>query len=246
MNDDNKNPLCNGDVLLRLENVKSGYGKKVVLEGISFAIKRGTIIAIIGPNGSGKSTILKTIFGLVKLRSGFIEYKGISSLGMRPNMLIDKGMVYMPQGNRVFDDLSVHDNLWIMLRQMDKTVAAKRMDNVGELFPVLRNRFRQVASQLSAGQKQQLAFAMAMVNKPEILLMDEPSMGLAPNMLTDAFEMIKTICHEQDMTILLVEHKIRETLRIADWVLGLRRGEIVEECNSSDFNDGRLKKLYFG
>jgi len=232
--------------LLSLNCVRAGYGAKEILHRVSLTVRAGSIVTMIGPNGSGKSTILKTIFGLVKAREGSIEFDGKSCLGSKSSELIEHGLVYLPQGNQVFPDLSVLDNLTVSLRGVSKAETKARLDRMAEWFPLVKERMRQPAGRLSGGEKQQVALALALMKKPHMLLLDEPSLGLAPNLLGAVFSKLKSINREMGVTILVVEHKVREVFKIADWVLGLQRGKIIDEGAPNVFGNRQLKNLFLG
>lgn len=232
--------------LLHANGLQSGYGKKEVLHIVSFAVPEKSIVAMIGPNGSGKSTVLKTVFGLVKAWQGGIVFDGQSCIGKRPPELIDRGLVYVPQGNCVFGDLTVRENLTVSLRGVGKADRDERLDEMAELFHAVKAFMKKRAGNLSGGEKQQVALAMALMKRPQMLLLDEPSLGLAPNLLGDLFTRLRQINQEKGVTILIVEHKVREVFKIADWVLGLRRGEIVADGVPASFDDANLKSLFLG
>jgi len=232
--------------LLSVKAVRSGYGKKEILKNISFEVAEGSIFAMIGPNGSGKSTALKTVFGLLRAWGGEIEFGGESCAGLKPPELIGRGLVYVPQGNRVFADLTVQQNLTVSLQGVGKMDARCRLGEMAALFPAVRAYLKKRAGTLSGGEKQQVALAMGLIKKPKMLLLDEPSLGLAPNLLSSVFEQLHQINGQLGVTILVVEHKVREVFKIADWVIGLRRGEIVEEGKPETIDDAKLKGLFLG
>jgi len=240
------NGSARNDRFLTVKGMRSGYGKQEVLHGVSFDTGRGRVVAMIGPNGSGKSTVLKTVFGLVRAWEGTIEFDGKSCVGENPPALLARSLVYVSQGNRVFPDLSVHQNLTVSLHGIRKAERKKRLDEMAGLFPVVREHMRKSAGKLSGGERQQVALALALMKKPRMLLLDEPSLGLAPNLSADVFKRIKRINEEMDLTILMVEHKVREVFKIADWVLGLRRGEIVKSGEPEAFGEDQLKDLFLG
>jgi len=239
-------PSARNSALLHVDGLQSGYGKKEVLHIVSFAVAEKSIVAMIGPNGSGKSTVLKTVFGLMKAWRGGIEFDGQSCIGKRPPELIERGLVYSPQGNRVFGDLTVRQNLTVSLRGVDKAGRNERLDEMAALFPAVKEFMKNRAGNLSGGEKQQVALAMALMKRPRMLLLDEPSLGMAPNLLSDVFARLRQINQEKNVTMLIVEHKVREVFKIADWVLGLRRGEIVASGAPAIFDDANLKSLFLG
>jgi branched-chain amino acid transport system ATP-binding protein len=160
--------------------------------------------------------------------------------------LIARGLVYVPQGNRVFGDLTVQQNLTVSLRGGKKSETYQRLDEMAKLFPAIQEFMHKPAAKLSGGEKQQVALAMGLMKKPRMLLLDEPSLGLAPNLLGDLFKQLHQINRHTGVTILIVEHKVREVFKIADWVLGLRRGEVIEAGKPEAFGEMRLKDLFLG
>lgn len=222
----------------------SGYGKKEVLKGITFGVRAGSIVAMIGPNGSGKSTVLKTFFGLLKAWDGTIEFAGESCVGQKPSDLIGRGLVYVPQGNRVYSDLTVQENLTVSLKGVTRAETLSRLDEMAGLFPAVHEFMLKLAGKLSGGEKQQVMLATGLMKKPKMLLLDEPSLGLAPNLSAEVFKRLKEINEDMGVTILLVEHKVREVFKIADLIFGMRRGEIVAQGTPDFFNKARLKNLF--
>lgn len=239
-------PLNKAVNKLNLFNVTAGYGKKKILHKVSFSVKAGSIVALLGPNGSGKSTVLKTIFGLVKATEGLIEFCGNSCLGATPFELIDRGLVYVPQGNKVFPDLTVRNNITVSLQNLKSEEVEKRLEEIEKLFPALQKKLSLVARNLSGGERQQVALAMALVKRPQMLLLDEPSLGLAPAVLGNVFHQLKNINDLYGITVLIVEHKVNEVFKIADWALGLRRGEIIQDGIPDSFDSMCLKNLFLG
>jgi branched-chain amino acid transport system ATP-binding protein len=192
---------------------EAGYGKKIILHNIAFTIEKQWVVSIIGPNGAGKSTLLKALAGLVKFREGKITLDGNDITALSPEQRVKRGLSFLPQGNKVFDELSVQENLEIggyLLKCSEEKHS--RMDETLQLFPDLKNPMKRNAGKLSGGEKQQLAIARALMLKPKVLLMDEPSLGLAPKLIASSFETIRRIGKEYGMTILLVEQKVREVL----------------------------------
>jgi len=213
--------------LLRVSSLVTGYGNMQVLNGISAEVIAGEIVALIGHNGAGKSTLLKTVFGLLPIWRGQVIYDGQPLDSTEPRDLLRRGMAYIPQGNRVFTDLTVRENLEIG----GVTLPSKQERNQGieralTLFPLLRERLGQRAGTLSGGEKQMLALANALVLSPRLLLLDEPSLGLAPNLIGEALDCIKQLNRDKDMTILIVEQKVREVLGICHRVYCLKLGKV--------------------
>jgi len=232
--------------LLSVLAVRSGYGKREVLKGISFHVAKKQLVALIGPNGSGKSTVLKTVFGLIQLMEGEIKFGKQIWVGHKPHKMIGSGMAYVPQGNQVFDELTVLQNLVLSQQGAKRTEEKYQLDEMASLFPVVGMHLYKRAGHLSGGEKQQVALAMGLIKKPKMLLLDEPSLGLAPNLLENVFEQLRHINKHYGVTMLIVEHKVREIFKIADRVLGLRRGEIVAEDKPEAMDDTLLKDLFLG
>ena len=234
--------------MLELKNIEAGYNKKPVLNNVSINLRKGEIVALIGPNGAGKSTVIKTVMGIVKARKGEIIYNGNPINGNNPVGNIKQGIVYVPQGNTVFSDLTVLENLqmggYIL---SDKTILEDRIKGVFNLFPEIEKRKNMDAGQLSGGEKQMLAIGRALMLNPELLLLDEPSLGLAPKSIKKAFEAIKIIRDKFNTTILIVEQKVKEVLEIADRVYVLRLGKVVLEDNADNLKDvSVIKKAFLG
>jgi len=234
--------------MLDLKNIEAGYNKKPVLNNVSITLRKGEIVALIGPNGAGKSTVIKTVMGIVKARKGEINYNGNSINRNNPVGNIKQGIVYVPQGNTVFSDLTVLENLqmggYIL---SDKSILEDRIREVFNLFPEIEERKHLDAGNLSGGEKQMLAIGRALMLKPELLLLDEPSLGLAPKSIKKAFEAIKVIRDKFNTTILIVEQKVKEVLEIANRVYVLRLGKVVLEDSAANLKDvSVIKKAFLG
>lgn len=231
---------------LKVEIPEAGYGNKVVLKNVSVSIDEGEVVAFIGPNGAGKSTLLKTLMGIVSARGGSVSLDGKAIGNQSPETIVRLGMSMIPQGNRVFTELSVLENLEMggyLLK--DKAEVSCRIDSLVQLFPDLKNRLKLDAGKLSGGEKQQLALARALMLQPKILLLDEPSLGLSPKLVTKAFETIKDINQRFKTTILIVEQKVHEILRVSNRVYALRMGEIVFEGTPQQLQQGdTLRKIF--
>lgn len=212
--------------ILTLKATDAGYGKKQVLFGIDIAARAGKITAIIGPNGAGKSTVLKVAHGLLPLWNGSLVFDGAPLNGSNPAQRVRQGITFCPQGNRVFGELTVRDNLELGGTHLPKKEVSERVDAILELFPQLPPRLKQIAGTLSGGEQQMVAIARALVSKPKLLLLDEPSLGLSPNVLADVFEKIVKVNRIQGVTILIVEQKVRKVLAIADHVYSLKLGKV--------------------
>lgn len=214
-------------MLLDVREVVAGYGNKTVLHGISLEVGEEEIVAMIGHNGAGKTTLLRTIFGVLHPREGEIRYRGARIDGRRSALNVREGIAFVPQGHGVFPDLSVLENLELGAHTVQKAEVADRLEAVFGLFPILRERHRQGAGTLSGGQQQMLALGMALVLRPQLLLLDEPSLGLAPFLVQRVLEAVVEINHRFKTAILLVEQNVKQALQIARRVYVMKVGQVV-------------------
>ncbi len=228
-------------MLLEIKHVETGYGKKQVLLDVSMEIEQGEIVAIIGPNGAGKSTVLKAVCGLIPAWKGEIRFNGTPVNGSTPAQNVARGITFAPQGNRVFADLTVMENLEIGGYPLPRKEAKKRIAQMLELFPVLKERTRQDAGRLSGGEQQMVALARALVPKPKLLMLDEPSLGLAPNLVATVFKRIADISREAGVAILIVEQKVREVLDICHRVYSMKLGRIAFEGLPDELKKDKAK-----
>jgi branched-chain amino acid transport system ATP-binding protein len=234
--------------LLELQDVTSGYGYGPdILNGVSLDIEAGKAYCIIGPNGAGKSTLLKTVAGLLKPRKGRVLFDQAPIGGMRPDLVLAAGVCYVPQDRSLFPEMSVRENLVMgAYLETDKKVVSARMDRVFEMFPVLRDRFNQRAGTMSGGEQQMLALGRALMIEPSLLMIDEPSLGLAPQIADQIFDIIRRLA-ELDMTLLLVEQNVIRGLECTDWAFLLDLGELRIEAPSNEIlDDPRIRELYLG
>jgi branched-chain amino acid transport system ATP-binding protein len=234
-------------VLVKMVNVSSGYGPVEVLRDINLEIRAGEIVCLLGPNAAGKSTTLKTILGLVAPYEGEIFLSGEQIAGHKTQEIVAKGITMVPEGRRLFSRMSVRENLTVgaMLRT-DKEGIQRDLDRVLTLFPRLKERFGQKAGSMSGGEQQMLAMGRALMAHPKVLLMDEPSMGLAPVLVEQVFAIIQEI-NSQGTTIFLVEQNASMALEIADRGYVLQTGEIVLSDTASNLlNDPQMKEAYLG
>jgi branched-chain amino acid transport system ATP-binding protein len=239
--------MTNGDVVLDMKNVDTAYGPVEVLRNVSLEVKSGEIVSLLGPNAAGKTTTLRTILGMVKPRSGQITVDGQRVDGLATPKIVTKGVTMVPENRRLFARMTVKENLEIgaQLRD-DKDGIQKDMDRVLKLFPRLQERIRQRAGTLSGGEQQMLAIGRALMAAPKVLLMDEPSMGLAPILVQQVFDTIKEI-NEQGTTIFLVEQNANMALSIADRGYVLRGGEIVLADTAGNLAKSQeVKEAYLG
>lgn len=228
--------------LSKIDNLNTGYGQFQVLHNLSMNVQHGEIVSIIGPNGSGKSTILKSICGLLKVWKGNIYFQGQSIKGRSVSRNIEAGLTFSPQGNRVFDELTVMENLEIAGFNLPKVALRDRIETTIDLFPSLKNRMKENAGNLSGGEQQMLSLARALIPEPKLLLLDEPSMGLAPNLVKDAFQKLVEINDKRKITMLIVEQKVNEILNISDRVYSIKLGRVAFEGRSEELK-GNKKKL---
>lgn len=231
--------------LLMVGNLVTGYGKKQVLNGVTLEISAGEIVALIGHNGAGKSTLLKALFGLIRVWKGQVALDGKGLRSASPRELLRAGVSYVPQGNRVFSDLSVRENLEMAGVTLPNRRLNEGFDRVFMLFPKLKPLLRQRAGTLSGGEKQMLALANALVLSPRLLLLDEPSLGLSPPLVAEALRRVQQISHDSGAAVLIVEQKVREVLKIAQRVLVLRNGSVAFSGLTADLSDeNKLREVY--
>lgn len=233
--------------LLEIENLSVHYGGIEALKSISFKVEAGEIVTLIGANGAGKSTTLKSISGLVNASGGTIRHNGEVISGLDSQKIVERGIVLVPEGRKVFSNLSVLENLKIgaYLRK-DKAGIAKDIERMYDLFPRLKERHWQMAGTLSGGEQQMLAVGRALMAKPQILMMDEPSLGLAPLIVRDIFSIIRKI-NEQGTTVLLIEQNANAALKIADRGYVLVTGEVKLSGSGKDLlNDKSVQDAYLG
>jgi branched-chain amino acid transport system ATP-binding protein len=234
--------------MLKLENVQSGYGNKLAIKNVSLGIGEGEIITLIGANGAGKSTTLMTICGVVPCRSGVITFQGKKIQEMAPEEIVRLGICQVPEGRHIFPELTVKENLDMgaFLRK-DKEGIKKDMEYVFSLFPILAERRNQDGGNLSGGEQQMLAMSRALMARPQVLLLDEPSMGLAPLVIKQIFEIIKQINKESNTTIFLVEQNANQALHIADRGYVMENGEIILTGKAQELLANKdIQKAYLG
>lgn len=232
--------------MLKVEDINVYYGSIHAIKGISFEVNEGEIVTLIGANGAGKSTTLNTISGLLKSKTGSIELEGESLLGVPAHKIVKRGMALCPEGRRVFLQMSVQENLEMGAFTRQKSEIADSIANVYERFPRLKERYRQVAGTLSGGEQQMLAMGRALMSKPKILMLDEPSMGLAPILVEQIFEIIEEL-NKAGTTILLVEQNAQVALSIADRGYVLETGRIVGTGTGEELlKDDSVRKAYLG
>ena len=233
--------------MLEVKDLQVYYGVIQALKGISFEVNQGEVIALIGANGAGKTTILHTVTGLINQKAGKIEFEGKDISHTPAYKIVAEGMAHVPEGRRVFAELSVYDNLMMgAYTRKDKKEIAETLAMVYKRFPRLEERKKQMAGTLSGGEQQMLAMGRALMSKPKIILMDEPSMGLSPIFVNEIFDIIKAVS-ASGTTVLLVEQNAKKALSIADRAYVLETGKIILEGDAKVLmNDERVKKAYLG
>jgi len=233
--------------LLEIDNIHVFYDNIEALKGVSIAVEEGQIVTLVGANGAGKTTTLRAVSGLLHPRSGHIRLNGENLADVRPHDIAAMGVVQVPEGRRIFSRLTVEENLQMgAFTRTDKRTIAEDKERMLTLFPRLRERIKQVAGTLSGGEQQMVATARALMARPRVLLMDEPSMGLSPVMVEQVFETIRTI-NDQGVTILLVEQNALMALSIADYAYVLESGSVVLVGNGPDLvDDEKVQHAYLG
>lgn len=233
--------------LIEVKNIDVAYGEAQVVWDVSMFVREGDIVALIGANGAGKSSILKTICGLNRLQEGDIEYDGQPLNIHKPEQAVERAISYVPEGRRLFAQLTVHENL--VLGAFPKRVrkdTAQSLAEVYELFPRLKEREKQLAGSLSGGEQQMVAIGRAMMARPRLLMLDEPSLGLAPNIVRQMFDIIKEL-NRRGVTILLVEQNVPQTMKISQYAYVLQNGRITMQGFPQNLlNDTGFQKAYLG
>ncbi len=234
--------------MLEIKNLVVNYGVITALQGVSLSVKQGGIVTLIGANGAGKTTTLKAISGLLKPRSGEILYQGRDIASLPPHQIVQLGVSHVPEGRMIFANLSVLENLMMgAYLQREKEVVAREMDYVFGVFPRLKERQRQIAGTLSGGEQQMLAIGRALMSKPRFLMLDEPSLGLAPLLVKTIFEKIVEINREHGITVLLVEQNANLALEISHYGYVLETGRISLEDESAKLRqNGQVQAAYLG
>ncbi len=255
--------------ILEAKDLTSGYGEMVILKGVTMYLDQGEIVAVLGPNGAGKSTLIKTIFGLLKPTAGRVLFRGKDITGRDPEDLVSSGLAYVPQVSNVFPSLSVRENLEMggftlrrplrerltegdgrfshrLMGRKERRLLDRRIEEVLVLFPGLRGRLKDRTGSLSGGQQHMVAFAKSLILKPEVLLIDEPSAGLAPNLVTMVFDKIKEI-RAHGTSIVLVEQRARRALQLADrgYILDMGRNKY-EDRGEALLRNPEIGRLYLG
>jgi branched-chain amino acid transport system ATP-binding protein len=236
------------DVVLKLLNVESAYGPIRAIRGVSLEVARGRIGTVLGSNGAGKTTILKTISGIIDPRKGTVEFAGENITAMDPAAVVQRGLSHVPEGREVFPLLSVHDNLMMgAYTRRDRDAVGRDLEAVYGYFPILRERSRQEAGLLSGGQQQMLSISRALMAAPQMILLDEPSLGLSPRLTREIFEIVVRINRDRGTTLLLVEQNANMALNVADYGYVLENGRIVMEDTCARLREkDDIKEFYLG
>ena len=233
--------------LLEVRHLHAGYGKLEILKGVSLQVEPGQVVSIIGPNGAGKSTVFKTVFGLLPARQGQVVLDGADVTNRPPAELLRRGMAYVPQGRNVFPLMTVEENLLLgAYTRPRSTELDSEVERLYETFPVLRESRRKRAGDLSGGQQQMLEMARALLLKPRLILLDEPTLGLAPLVFKEIFRIVENL-RRLGQTILMVEQNAAKALEISDYAYVLELGQNRYEGSGGEIrNDDRIRRLYLG
>jgi branched-chain amino acid transport system ATP-binding protein len=236
------------DALLEVDDLVAGYGGAPVLHGIDLRVPAGTITAVLGANGAGKTTLLRTLSGLLRPRGGRIVYDGADIGGSRVERIARAGLAHVPENGGVITELTVHENLRLGgLWREDRRDTAAAIDEVYDLFPVIDARRKALGEALSGGERQMLAIGRALVARPRMLLLDEPSLGLAPRVTTQIMTMLRHLCDTRGLTVLIVEQNTRAALSVADVGVVIALGRVVQRADAASLaSDESLRHAYLG
>jgi len=233
--------------MLAVKNISASYGMVQILRGISFQVKEKEIVSIIGPNGAGKTTLVKTIIGLLHPRSGEIRFRGENIEKLPPYEIVKKGLILIPEGREIFPRMTVEENLKLGAYSANgKSKVKEAKERVYQIFPVLKKKEKALAQTLSGGEQQMLVICRSLMSNPDLLILDEPSLGLAPLLVEKVLDTVRKI-NEEGVTILLVEQNIRDSLDIADRGYVLEQGKIILEGKSKELlSNNHIKEVYMG
>jgi branched-chain amino acid transport system ATP-binding protein len=235
-----------GQAMLSIQALRSGYGKLPILDRVSLHIDPGEVVAVIGPNGAGKSTLLKTICGLLKPWSGSVDFDGGSLAGSPPHAVARSGLSYVPEGGRLFPNMTVRENLFMGAYSRRENLKSGVLEELFAIFPILAKRSRQYARTLSGGEKQMLAIARGLVSRPKLLMLDEPSLGIAPKLVDEIYERLHAL-KSKGLTVLLVEQNTGYALELAERGYVLENGRIVLEGRGGELAaNPHIKTAYLG
>jgi branched-chain amino acid transport system ATP-binding protein len=235
------------DTCIQFEGVVAGYGEFMILDQLSFEARRGAITLLLGPNGAGKSTVLKTLFGMLKVRQGRIRLDGQDITGTPARALLAQhGVAFVPQGRNLFGQLSVYENLELGGITLGMKTARERIPEVLELFPRIRERLHSAASSLSGGEQKQLEVGRALLLRPRVILIDEPSIGLSPLVVADVFKLLRRLA-DQGATVLMVEQNVKTALKAADEAIALESGRrVLQQRADTLLADPNIERLFLG
>lgn len=234
--------------MLEVDNIHVSYDGVPALYGVSFRVEEGEIVSIVGSNGAGKSTVLRTISSLLRPTQGSIRMNGEDLTALRPHDVVLRGIAHVPEGRRLFNRQTIKDNLTLgAFTRRSQADREEVLEQVYEVFPILKKRLGQLAGTLSGGEQQMLAIARALMMKPKLLMLDEPSLGIAPKLVDEVFETLKEINEKQGITILLVEQHVHEALELADRAYVLQTGRVVMEGTGQELlQSDAIQKAYLG
>ena len=233
--------------MLTVDAINTFYGEFQALEGVSLKVKKGQTVIVVGPNGAGKSTLLKTILGLQRPRQGSVKFQGEEISGLAAHKVVERGISMVPEGGRVFPDLSVQDNLRVgSYNPVARPKAQTQIEQIFALFPILSDRKKQAAGSLSGGERQMLAIARSLMSCPKLIMLDEPSLGLAPLVVNMVFDFIQQM-KKEGYAILLVEQNANKALKVADYAYLVESGKLVYEGDRDSFDKNPyIKTAYLG
>jgi branched-chain amino acid transport system ATP-binding protein len=236
------------NVAIEFDDVVAGYGEFMILNNLSFAAERSKITLLLGPNGAGKSTVLKTLFGLLKVRQGRVKLFGQDITGSSAkDLLTQHGVAFVPQGRNLFGQLSVYENLELGGITLGMKTTHERIPEVLSLFPRVKERINSAASALSGGEQKQLEVGRALLLRPKVLLIDEPSIGLSPLVVQDVFRLLRKLADEQGVTVLMVEQNVKSALKMADDAIALESGRLVLHKPADELlADPNIERLFLG
>ncbi len=240
--------MADSDFAIEFDDVVAGYGDFMILNNLSLKARRGKITLLLGPNGAGKSTVLKAFFGLLKVRQGRIRLDGQDITGTTSKTLLTQhGVAFVPQGRNLFGQLSVYENLELGGITLGMKTTRERIPEVLDLFPRVKERLHSAAASLSGGEQKQLEVGRALLLRPRVLLIDEPSIGLSPLVVQDVFRLLRTLADEQGVTVLMVEQNVKSALKMADDAIALESGRLVLHKAAAELlADPDIERLFLG